>query len=659
MLSRHMNEKFSAGKPLVDYDRYYAQDIIRDRRFFEEYAGELIQLIEKNSTDNMILSGLWCSQGAGHTMNITAGKGLVKFNVTIPSRSVVWAIPPTTETIDIMKVVEAAAQTNLSLAGIDTGGVNHNYAKLAYVETDGNTRTYAKKTGTYAYENYPDYVITFGTAAPTAYELKIAEFTSNGVTLTFINNGTRQYLGAGAEDITVYTQSDFNAIVERVSAGVYQFKTGLQSIYFKNLSGGYLFSGFLSGGDTFAVLQTNGVTRIVMEEGASFHCGDTASWFQINTVGFIGDGIYVQGTGNAAAAVSYSYLVGAERVTLRNCITQNRYTNTDFDAFNGGNYKTAAFIHCKVITVKCATAGATLRAFHQCYNMTDCYVSTFTPANGIVKVLDSCEEVNNLYITGVSTANALTVVYNSNNITGFDITTVTGTTGQTVHIMDTCNQISSGIIQTVSGGIITGMYSCSNISDFNITGFTGTAGVNLKGMDTCNQISSGIIQSFSTGVIVGIYNCTSINNAKVYSFTNTSTDNLYGIQSSSLISGCVVSTLSSANPAGGCIGIYNCNYISNSQSISNTASGATGAGFSTCNYISSCIAQSNKTTGYVSCHNITASYALSNSTYGFLGCNSMGFNKAASNTSGNYSTSYADAGSGNACADTAAGGYNS
>jgi hypothetical protein len=633
-----MNEKFSAGKPLVDYDRYYAQDIIRDRRFFEEYAGLLIQLVEKNTTDNMILSGLWCSQGAGHTMNITAGKGLVKFNVTIPSRTVAWAIPPTTEAIDIMKVVEAAAQTNLSLAGIDTGGVNHNYAKLAFVETDGNTRTFAKKAGTYAYETYPDIVITFGTAAPTAYELKLAEFTSNGVTLTFINNGTRQYLGAGAEDITVYTQADFNAIVERVSANTYQFKTGLQSIYFKNLSGGYLMSGVLSGGDAYGVLQTNGVTRIVMEEGTSFHFGDTAGYFQVNTAGFIGDGIYVQGTGNAAAAVSYSFLIGAERCTLRNCITQNRYTNTDFAGFGGANYKTAAFIHCKVITVKCATAGATLRAFYQCFNMTDCYVSTFTPANGIVKVIDSCEEINNLYITGVSTANALTVVYNSSNITGFDITTVTGTTGQTVKIMDTCNNISSGIIQTIATGTITVMSACNNISSFNITGITGANGVTIKGMDTCNQISSGILQNFTNGIIKGLDTCLNVSGVQCYNFVNASTDAIYGFSACIEISGCKALTL--------------------------TANNATSYGFSTCTQMSSCKADGcssvtgNNGIGFVQGIGMTGCYAANCDLYGYFGCKAMGFNTSGAGNGANYNTSYADHGTGNAAADTAAGGYN-
>ena len=81
---------------------------------------------------------------------------------------------------------------------------------------------------------------------------------------------------------------------------------------------------------------------------------------------------------------------------------------------------------------------------------------------------------------------------------------------------------------------------------------------------------------------------------------------------------------------------------------SGTGSGATGAG-----------------RGFDSCNSVTACAGVGTSAgvgvgYGFLNCKKMQQNKpnGASKTA-TYSVSYADSGTANACADTAAGGYNS
>jgi hypothetical protein len=592
MQSRHMSEKWGATYPLATGDRLYAQDIVRDRRFFEENAGLLIQIMNKNFSDNLILSGLWCTQGAGHTMNVVAGKSLVKFNVTIPHRTTAWAIPPATETIDIMKIVEYAGGTNLSLAGIDTGGVTHNYAKLAFVETNGNTRARAKASGTYAYETYPDAVITFGTAAATAYETVIAEFTSNGATLTFINNGIRQFMGKGREDITIYTQADFNAVVERVSANRYQFKTGISSIFFKYLSGGYLMSGVLSGGDTWGNLETNGVTRWIMEGDASIYFADLQGYIKVVTEGCVLDGVYIKGLGSAAAGITASFYTAADRISYRNCRTSDRYTNVDYSAFYAGSlYGNTVYEGCKVSALKCNTAGKNIIAFNGVYNISNCRVSDINITNGNIILFNSCSLIKNISISTIQGIQAITC-----------------------------------------------FLSCNSISNVIIYGITGIATQAVRGFDTCTNISSCYLDTFSTGVLIGFNSCIMLTGCNVTAFTGTATDVVKGFYGCTEISACRVYTLTTANAV--CYGFDGCLRISACRAYACTSVTA------------------NQGSGFNACLNMTSCLADSNDLYGFLACHSMGFNKSTGNGTA-YNTSYADAGAGNACADTAAGGYNS
>ena len=469
------------------------------------------------------------------------------------------------------------------------------------------------------------------------------------------------------QDLIINSQATFNNAIERTGANAYRFKSGYRSIYVKYILGGYSMvsgSGPLSGGDTWGALSLNQCAHLTFEEGAYINVGDTPGYVNAATDGALLENVYVKGTGSAAAAVVQSFLTGAERVTYRNCWTSNRYTNVDFAAFSGGSYKSASYIGCKVSTILCATAAKTLRAFYQCYNMTNTYITTFTPANGVVKVIDACEEISNLYVDTVSTANALTVVYSSNNITGFDITTVTGTAGQTVHIMDTCNNVSSGIIQTISTGIITVMYSCNNISSFNITGITGAGGVAIKGFDTCTRISSGILQNFTTGAIIGIYNSSNITATTLYNFSG-GADLLTGISTCTELTGCRIITFgNTGSTLSGIYGIYSCSYLSACHVESCVAVNATLChGYYNCNFLSACYSTANSATnssngnGFAQCLKITACYALSNKAYGFINCKGCGFNTSTSNGTA-YSTSYSDSGTSNACADTAAGGYN-
>lgn len=189
MGGNYTNSKYTGTPsiPVAVGDRHYAQDLFRDLRYHQEQNGLVFERLF--GTGKVIIEGLVVTQGVGHTINITAGKALNLFNIEIPHRTNAWALPPDTETIDIktLTVIESNI-SNLAITSAVTDGVTINYVKLKYNEIDGNTRTRAKKSGTYSYEVKPFYTITVDNVAPTTYEVVLETFTSNGVTITFLGN---------------------------------------------------------------------------------------------------------------------------------------------------------------------------------------------------------------------------------------------------------------------------------------------------------------------------------------------------------------------------------------------------------------------------------------------------------------------------------------
>jgi hypothetical protein len=187
----HHNPNFDASPtpiPLAVGDRFYAQDIFRNFRYLQEYIGEINKRIYNQN--KIIIDGLIVTQGAGHTINISSGKAIVDYNVRHESGS--WALPSSSTTSDISMLVEVpGAITNYNISSAITDGVTTNYVKLAYKETDGQTRTRAKKAGSYPFEIIPDYIVTVDNIAPTQYEVKLSEFTTDGVTISFTVPGDR------------------------------------------------------------------------------------------------------------------------------------------------------------------------------------------------------------------------------------------------------------------------------------------------------------------------------------------------------------------------------------------------------------------------------------------------------------------------------------
>lgn len=174
--------------PLTVGDRHYGQDRMRDFWNAKEYVGIILQSLF-DSTANLIIDGCLVTQGAGHTVNVTAGKVITQYQVKPPSS---WAaIPPTMANVNVEMVVEVPSLTDQSIVGVTTDGATTNYLKIAYLETAGSSRDRAIKTGSYNSEITPAYTLSADSTPPTAYETTIATFTTNGAAITFLYGETR------------------------------------------------------------------------------------------------------------------------------------------------------------------------------------------------------------------------------------------------------------------------------------------------------------------------------------------------------------------------------------------------------------------------------------------------------------------------------------
>jgi len=96
--------------------------------------------------------------------------------------------------------------------------------------------------------------------------------------------------------------------------------------------------------------------------------------------------------------------------------------------------------------------------------------------------------------------------------------------------------------------------------------------------------------------------------------------------------------------------------ILGARSMTNTVCDTCYSGFALCNGLS-CNKADSCTSGYDRCNTVTTCNA-DNCTNGFVNCNCI-TNNTAYNCTNPYVTSYSDAGTSNAAADTSAGGYNS
>lgn len=606
---RYHNPQYSGGFPLAIGDRFYGQDLFRNFRHGQQAASDLYE--EAFGIVDCILRGLECSQGAGHTMDITAGKALVKYNITIPDPSAAWTVPPSTTTKDIYMAVEILSSlTNQSLSSTTTDGVTTNYGKIAYTETNGNSRTRAKKAGTYNYEVYPNYTLTFDAVAPTAYEVEICRFTTDGATITFTGNGdTRLYQKLNYKMI-VSSQDQFNAIITRTAANTYKFDDAITNLHLKPLAGGYELTGansFNTGGDTgINTLETNNVVKLTAEYGAYLTAPLYDATFKVNTDYAYIEGIVVK-TGHSSGATATKILNSASYVTFVKCGIEDMDLSTSAtaaDMIDGGSDLYSAYYECFIqISAFPTSGGLTFNGFLSCYNMFNCQVYDWDMNKNIAHSLrgfQGCQYLSNCTVYNIAHSGA-------------------GGSGANISGFRGCSFMSNCVVDTITGNLVGSGYafeSCNNLSNCYAKDVGSFLAAN-DGFLSCDYLSS--CRSYSnTGS--GFKTCDNVSACR-------SESNNHGYES--------------------CVGLSSC-----------LALNSTTDGFNDCDNIAACQATGNGGDGFDTCENVVGSYAQGNTGYGFNGCKPIQTNYAVGNTAGQYNNSFADRAGGQAAADTATGGYN-
>ena len=210
-----------------------------------------------------------------------------------------------------------------------------------------------------------------------------------------------------------------------------------------------------------------------------------------------------------------------------------------------------------------------------------------------------------------------------------------------------------------------GFNSCTNLVNCIGTGTnSGSSGNGFTGCtNLVNCIGTGTGGSF-TGT--GFNSCTNLTNC-----TGTGIGGSFGGNG---FTGCTNLVNCIGTGTGGSftgIGFNSCTNLTNCTGTGSTGGSSTGDGFNSCTNLTNCTGTGtgasstgigygfNGCTGVVLCggQGLASGSGVG---YGYFGCKKMQQNKASgASKSATYNTSYADSASGNACADTAAGGYNS
>jgi hypothetical protein len=173
--------------PIPTGDRYWSQDRNRDFQFMLDQMGAIGAGLGDSATGaSTLIRGGVVSQGTGDTINITAALAICLWSNYVVNSYGASPRPSRTAT-DVLRLVVAAAQSNLAIASATLNGVTVNYVKLAYAETDGQTRARARATGSYVCEKVPSYTISVSSAAATAYEVVLATLVgSSGGAFTIV-----------------------------------------------------------------------------------------------------------------------------------------------------------------------------------------------------------------------------------------------------------------------------------------------------------------------------------------------------------------------------------------------------------------------------------------------------------------------------------------
>jgi len=190
-----------------------------------------------------------------------------------------------------------------------------------------------------------------------------------------------------------------------------------------------------------------------------------------------------------------------------------------------------------------------------------------------------------------------------------------------------------------------------------------------SGINGCFYISNSFGQAVAlgTGIATGLEACTTISNSK--GDATSVNGKASAFFNCSLVSGCDSTTLVSGT--GNANGFEACSEVTSSSGFGRAGTTGTGSGFNGCSGVSSSRAEgrggsvSGPGYGFNTCIGVVNNRGVGTAAgagvgYGFFGSTKCQQNRpnGASKTA-TYNTSFADSAAANACADTAAGGYNS
>jgi hypothetical protein len=445
--------------------------------------------------------------------------------------------------------------------------------------------------------------VLINAVAPTAYEVNVCTFTTNGATVRITNYGdSRVAANMQKHSAVVYSQATFNQAIVRVEANHYHIRDDITSIYFKFLTGGYLCYGatsFLSGGDTWGYIQTNNCADITFEEGAYLHMGNERGYLEINTTGCYLLNVDIRGLGAVANAIGYSFYASVvTEIILENCKTSNRLSNANFTGFASVATTKSKLINCTVENIQ---SSGWCNGFGQLNNLVNCQsIDIRSTAGAIVRGFAICNNLTNCYAYDIDNA--------ADHVYGF---------------YDCANLLNCKANKIDHSGAVAaksayGFYICTYLSNCFASDIdTNGAGGNADGFSS----SANIGFSRATACAMGFNACTEILGCK------SDTNSIHGFTGCSTLSSCYATANTDR-------GFNNSTGLTACRSISNT-----GFGFSDCLRVSVCLSQTN-------------------TSWGFNNSKSLHSNLSTGNVAGQYQTSYADSGVANAAADTAAGGYN-
>jgi len=637
----HHNHDFDAaapnGIPNAVGDYYYGQDLSRDFNFLCELAAQWKSQFA--SYPVLISGGVVTPPGTAWLVNITAARALVDQAIVVTDGSVVWMVPPTTRADVKTMPVYLPAQTNLD---IHTGGLMNptangttlNYLTLSYGETtpSNGSRVRKKKAGTYNYERTPSYSLACGPTNPAGDATKVLlatlTVTAGGV-VTIVSQESQKVSEASEANSLARRDSNGNLNVLDLATFVVDSNAKLAAWAANTPGNDYTRVLIRPGTWTLAsggVNLTNAGTKVVIGLPGNqliFSESQYGLYYTSAPSIPISNEYYMKNI-NIQIVSTISTANGFYRcINLEQCIS---------DAIGLSN-DGIAYLECYNI-IKCkgigTSSGGNGIGFSACYYIEDSYGKGLCSNNGSYAYgFRNCTNISNCIVVVTGTANNAGVrgYYSCDNIINCKVDSMSPNGTGYANGFGTCNYLSQcKVTQSLSscGDEFHGYRDCKNIINSEaILTYTGASlTISTRGFTFCDNISNCItIITSSAGIAMGYNGCDGISNCQ--GTVTGAQSSIFGLNFCSRVVGVLIEAAGSA--AGAIVGIYNCQSVVVGCESRGLNSGA-GAGY-----------------GYQNCKKCQQN---------------KGHPSGASKTA-TYNTCYADAGTVNAVADTAAGGYNS